>query len=53
MGRDYLVPSDWDVAKRKEISDHLATTFEPKPQDKWVKIPKQTDICVVPLYLIV
>lgn len=50
MGREDLIPHQWDSSKRDEISAHFREQFASKTRAEWFEILKQTDICVGPVY---
>jgi crotonobetainyl-CoA:carnitine CoA-transferase CaiB-like acyl-CoA transferase len=50
MGREDLIPHQWDPSKREEMAAHFRRQFASKTRDEWHKILMQTDVCVGPVY---
>jgi crotonobetainyl-CoA:carnitine CoA-transferase CaiB-like acyl-CoA transferase len=46
LGREDLVPHEFDSSKRAEIFQFFTETFKTKTRDEWFEILSQTDICV-------
>ena len=52
LGREDLIPYEWDEGKRGEISSYFRDVFRTKTRDEWFKLLRQSDICVAPVYTI-
>jgi crotonobetainyl-CoA:carnitine CoA-transferase CaiB-like acyl-CoA transferase len=50
MGREDLIPHQYDGARRDEVFAHFREQFKTKTRDEWFEIMKQTDICAAPVY---
>ena len=46
MGREDLIPHEYDSSKRAEISQFLTDAFKTKTRDEWFALLSKTDICV-------
>src|SRR5216684_3152492 len=45
LGRDDLIPHEFNPEKRDEISKFFTETFKTKTRDEWFEILSKTDIC--------
>ncbi len=52
LGREDLIPYEWDEGKRGEISSYFRDVFRTKTRDEWFELLRQSDICVAPVYTI-
>ena len=52
LGREDLIPYEWDESKREELTSIFKETFLTKTRDEWFEIFKQTDTCAAPIYAI-
>ncbi len=50
MGREDLIPYQYDSSKREETFAYFRERFRTKTRDEWFEILRQTDICVAPVY---
>ena len=46
VGREDLIPHEFDVDKHPELFDHLREVFKTKTRDEWFSILNETDQCV-------
>jgi crotonobetainyl-CoA:carnitine CoA-transferase CaiB-like acyl-CoA transferase len=46
LGREDLIPHEFDPEKRHEISKFFTNTFKTKTRDEWFEVLSKTDICV-------
>ncbi len=49
LGREDLLPYEWDAAKWDELSAEFRKIFRTKTRDEWVKLLRQKDVCVAPV----
>jgi crotonobetainyl-CoA:carnitine CoA-transferase CaiB-like acyl-CoA transferase len=49
LGRENLLPYEWDAAKWDELSAEFRKIFRTKTRDEWVKLLRQKDVCVAPV----
>jgi len=49
LGREDLLPYEWDAAKCDELSAEFRKIFRTKTRDEWVKLLRQKDVCVAPV----
>jgi len=53
LGRDDLAAMSWaDPEKQGEISTQFKAIFLTKDRDEWIKLLRQTDTCVAPVYTV-
>ncbi len=50
MGREDLVPHQYNLEKREEAFAHFREQFKTRTRDEWFEVLKQTDICAAPVY---
>lgn len=49
LGREDLLPYEWDAAKWDELSAEFRKIFRTKTRDEWVELLRQKDVCVAPV----
>ena len=49
LGREDLLPYEWDTAKWDELSAEFRKIFRTKTRDEWVELLRQKDVCVAPV----
>jgi len=49
LGREDLLPYEWDATKWGELSAEFRKIFLTKTRDEWVKLLRQKDVCVAPV----
>ena len=49
IGRDELVPRQYDPAAQEELTDALASTFGSRPLSAWLELFDGEDVCVGPV----
>jgi len=52
LGREDLLPCEWDATKWDEISAEFCEIFGTKTRDEWVELLRQKDVCVAPVYAV-
>jgi crotonobetainyl-CoA:carnitine CoA-transferase CaiB-like acyl-CoA transferase len=49
LGREDLLPYEWDATKWDELSAEFRKIFRTKTRDEWVRLLRQKDVCVAPV----
>ncbi len=49
LGREDLLPYEWDTTKWDELSAEFREIFRAKTRDEWVEFLRQKDVCVAPV----
>ncbi|HUU63640.1 MAG TPA: CaiB/BaiF CoA-transferase family protein [Dehalococcoidia bacterium] len=49
LGREDLLPYEWDTAKWDDLSAEFRKIFRTKTRDEWVELLRQKDVCVAPV----
>jgi crotonobetainyl-CoA:carnitine CoA-transferase CaiB-like acyl-CoA transferase len=52
LGREDLLPYEWDITKWDELSSEFRQIFRTKTRDEWVELLRQKDVCVAPVYTV-
>jgi len=52
LGREDLLPYEWDATKWDELSAEFREIFRTKTRDEWVELLRQKDVCVAPVYAV-
>jgi len=52
LGREDLLPYEWDITKWDDISSEFRQIFRTKTRDEWVELLRQKDVCVAPVYTV-